>query len=71
MAGRAVDVADQAQRAVEAAVARFGRIDVLVKDALRLQLGADCAARVEQKLTDIRRELDEWRPVALATAFDA
>jgi NAD(P)-dependent dehydrogenase (short-subunit alcohol dehydrogenase family) len=38
---------------------------------LRLQLGADCVARVEQKLTDIRRELDEWRPVALATAFDA
>jgi NAD(P)-dependent dehydrogenase (short-subunit alcohol dehydrogenase family) len=71
MAGRAVDVADQAQRAVEAAVARFGRIDVLVNNALRLQLGADCAARVEQKLTDIRRELDEWRPVALATAFDA
>jgi hypothetical protein len=28
-------------------------------------------ARVERKLTDIRRELDEWRPVALATAFDA
>jgi hypothetical protein len=27
-------------------------------------------ARVEQKLTDIRLELDEWRPVALATAFD-
>jgi NAD(P)-dependent dehydrogenase (short-subunit alcohol dehydrogenase family) len=40
------------------------------RQPLRLQLGADCVARVEGKLTDIKRELDEWRPVALATAFD-
>ena len=41
-----------------------------VDQPLRLQLGADCVARVEQKLSDIRRELEQWRPVALATAFE-
>lgn len=34
---------------------------------LRLQLGPDCVARVEKKLTDVERELDLWRPVATAT----
>jgi NAD(P)-dependent dehydrogenase (short-subunit alcohol dehydrogenase family) len=37
---------------------------------LRLPLGADCVARVEQKLTTVARELDRWRPLALSTAVD-
>ena len=37
---------------------------------LRLQLGADCVARVEQKLTAVAQELDRWRPLALSTAVE-
>ncbi|WP_026414522.1 oxidoreductase [Actinomadura oligospora] len=37
---------------------------------VRLQLGADCVARVEAKLQQVKTELDEWREVALATAYD-
>ncbi|WP_028935800.1 SDR family NAD(P)-dependent oxidoreductase [Pseudonocardia spinosispora] len=37
---------------------------------VRLQLGADCVARVSQRLDAIRAELDEWRPVAESTAFE-
>ncbi|MBX9399470.1 SDR family NAD(P)-dependent oxidoreductase [Streptomyces sp. TRM72054] len=36
---------------------------------LRLQLGADAVERVEAKLDLVRRELDEWRHVALSTAI--
>ncbi|MEV0229438.1 oxidoreductase [Nonomuraea sp. NPDC050786] len=36
---------------------------------LRLQLGADAVARVEAKLDLVRRELDQWRHVALSTGF--
>lgn len=36
---------------------------------LRLQLGADAVERVEAKLDLVRRELDRWRDVALATAL--
>ncbi|MFD1547817.1 oxidoreductase [Nonomuraea guangzhouensis] len=35
---------------------------------LRLQLGADAVARVEAKLELVRRELDQWRPIALSTS---
>ncbi|MGC9543177.1 oxidoreductase [Streptomyces sp. UG1] len=35
---------------------------------LRLQLGADAVERVEAKLDLVRRELDQWRDVALSTA---
>lgn len=34
---------------------------------LRIQLGADSVARVEAKLDLVRRELDQWRAVALST----
>ncbi|MFJ9829250.1 oxidoreductase [Streptomyces sp. NPDC101160] len=34
---------------------------------LRLQLGADAVERVEAKLDLVRRELDQWRQVALST----
>ncbi|WP_406116226.1 SDR family NAD(P)-dependent oxidoreductase [Kitasatospora purpeofusca] len=35
---------------------------------LRLQLGADAVDRVEAKLELVRRELDQWREVALSTS---
>ncbi|WP_030670650.1 oxidoreductase [Streptomyces sp. NRRL B-1347] len=34
---------------------------------LRLQLGADAVERIEAKLDLVRRELDQWRHVALST----
>lgn len=37
---------------------------------VRLQLGADCVERVSERLDAIRAELEAWRPVAEATAFD-
>ncbi|MEV6010740.1 oxidoreductase [Streptomyces sp. NPDC051976] len=36
---------------------------------LRLQLGSDAVERVEAKLELVRRELDQWRDVALSTAM--
>ncbi|MEU5216900.1 oxidoreductase [Streptomyces sp. NPDC020807] len=36
---------------------------------LRLQLGADAVDRVEAKLDLVRRELDQWRDVALSTGI--
>ncbi|WP_311736940.1 MULTISPECIES: hypothetical protein [Streptomyces] len=36
---------------------------------LRLQLGADAVERVEAKLDLVRRELDQWRHVALSTSI--
>ncbi|MFF8408587.1 oxidoreductase [Streptomyces omiyaensis] len=36
---------------------------------LRLQLGADAVERVEAKLELVRRELEQWRHVALSTAL--
>ena len=37
---------------------------------LRLQLGADCVARVEAKLAHVASELEAWRPLSLSTAYD-
>jgi NAD(P)-dependent dehydrogenase (short-subunit alcohol dehydrogenase family) len=37
---------------------------------VRLQLGPDAVERVEAKLEQVRRELDDWRIVALATDSD-
>ena len=34
---------------------------------LRLPLGSDCVARIEDVLTEQHRELDEWRLVSLST----
>jgi hypothetical protein len=36
----------------------------------RVQLGADCVARVESKLATMARELEQWRALALSTAHD-
>ncbi|MFC9585626.1 oxidoreductase [Streptomyces yangpuensis] len=46
-------------------------VDVTEADQppLRLQLGADAVERVEAKLDLVRRELDQWRHVALSTAI--
>ncbi|PZG12873.1 oxidoreductase [Nonomuraea aridisoli] len=40
------------------------------KAPLRLQLGSDCVAAVERKLERVRRELDDWRSVSVATDHD-
>jgi NAD(P)-dependent dehydrogenase (short-subunit alcohol dehydrogenase family) len=40
------------------------------KPPLRLQLGADCVARVEAKLAQVADELSQWRELALSTAFE-
>jgi len=37
---------------------------------VRVQLGADCVARVENKLAFVARELERWRTLALSTAHD-
>ncbi|PJJ63847.1 oxidoreductase [Compostimonas suwonensis] len=37
---------------------------------LRLQLGADCVAAVEDKLGFVQHELDAWRDVSVSTGFD-
>jgi len=37
---------------------------------LRLQLGTDCIARVEAKLAQVARELDQWRALASSTDHD-
>ncbi len=38
---------------------------------LRLQLGADCVARVEAKLAAVAGELAAWRGLSLSTGYDA
>ena len=40
------------------------------KPPLRVQLGADCVARVEAKLAQVADELAQWRDLALSTAFE-
>ncbi|MEV5731369.1 oxidoreductase [Streptomyces pharetrae] len=42
-------------------------ITEVAEPPLRLQLGADAIERVEAKLELVRRELDQWRHVALST----
>jgi NAD(P)-dependent dehydrogenase (short-subunit alcohol dehydrogenase family) len=42
----------------------------VAEQPVRLQLGADCVERVEERLDAIRAELDDWREVALSTAFE-
>ena len=37
---------------------------------LRLQLGADCVARVEAKLKLVASELGQWRTLAMSTAYE-
>ncbi|MFE1029535.1 hypothetical protein ACFW5I_34140 [Streptomyces sp. NPDC058818] len=44
-------------------------ITEVAEPPLRLQLGADAIERVEAKLDLVRRELGQWRHVALATGI--
>ena len=37
---------------------------------LRLQLGTDCVARVERKLSQVASELEKWRTLAESTDYD-
>jgi NAD(P)-dependent dehydrogenase (short-subunit alcohol dehydrogenase family) len=37
---------------------------------LRLPLGSDCYARIDDKLSRLKRDMDAWREVASATQFD-
>jgi hypothetical protein len=40
-----------------------------VRPPLRLQLGSDCIARVQEKLASVASELDVWRDLALSTDY--
>jgi hypothetical protein len=48
-------------------------VDLAHHDAppLRLPLDSDCVARIEDVLTEQRRELDEWRLVSSSTDHGA
>jgi len=37
---------------------------------LRLPLGPDCYARIDEKLSRLKRDVDSWRELASATQFD-
>lgn len=37
---------------------------------LRLPLGADCYARIDEKLARLRKDMDAWREASFATRFD-
>ncbi|MGW0082235.1 oxidoreductase [Streptomyces sp. NPDC003393] len=73
-AARARDWADQTNHAqpgdpvkAAAAIVEVARAE---KPPLRLQLGADCVARVEAKLASVADELAQWRELALSTGYD-
>jgi len=61
--------ANDGRQAGDPAKAAAAILDVTEIDQppLRLQLGADAIARIEGKLDLVRRELGEWRHVALST----
>jgi NAD(P)-dependent dehydrogenase (short-subunit alcohol dehydrogenase family) len=61
--------ANDGRQAGDPAKAAAAILDVTELDQppLRLQLGADAIARIEAKLDLVRRELDQWRHVALST----
>src|SRR5262247_3196346 len=51
------------------AAAAMVRITKVENPPLRLQLGADCLAAVESKLDLVKAELNQWRDLAISTAF--
>ena len=51
------------------AVAAIRQLAATPAPPLRLQLGSDCVALVEDKLASVGKELDQWRAVALSTDF--
>lgn len=68
---RAALAANDGRQPGDPAKAAIAIVDVAEADEppLRLQLGADAVERVEAKLDLVRRELDQWRLVALSTSF--
>ncbi|WP_158166601.1 SDR family NAD(P)-dependent oxidoreductase [Mycolicibacterium smegmatis] len=61
---------DGAQRGDPAkAAAAILTIAVAEPPPLRVQLGADCVARVERKLLDVSEEMGRWRALAESTDF--
>jgi NAD(P)-dependent dehydrogenase (short-subunit alcohol dehydrogenase family) len=52
------------------AAAAIITVATAVKPPLRVQLGADCVARVETKLAQVADELAQWRDLALSTSFE-
>jgi NAD(P)-dependent dehydrogenase (short-subunit alcohol dehydrogenase family) len=59
----------QAGDPVKAAAAII-KVATSAEPPLRLQLGADCVARVEAKLAEVATELSAWREVALSTEYE-
>ncbi|MET9359235.1 oxidoreductase [Streptomyces sp. NPDC006617] len=74
-AGRIREFAETANHRQEGDPVKLARVIADVAEAdhqpVRLQLGADCVARVVGRLDDIRAELEQWRAVAESTALDA
>ncbi|GGQ01354.1 oxidoreductase [Streptomyces mutabilis] len=74
-AGRTREFAETTNHRQEGDPVKLARVIADVAEAdhqpVRLQLGADCVARVVGRLDDIRAELEQWRPVAESTALDA
>jgi NAD(P)-dependent dehydrogenase (short-subunit alcohol dehydrogenase family) len=53
------------------AAAAMVQITQVENPPLRLQLGRDCVTSVENKLAQVRQELDTWRGLAESTTFTA
>ncbi|MCW1100218.1 oxidoreductase [Streptomyces sp. RS2] len=74
-AGRIREFAETTNHRQEGDPVKLARVIADVAEAdhqpVRLQLGADCVARVVGRLDDIRAELEQWRAVAESTALDA
>jgi NAD(P)-dependent dehydrogenase (short-subunit alcohol dehydrogenase family) len=51
------------------AAAAMVKITEVENPPLRLQLGADCVAAVEAKLDQVKVELNQWRDLAMSTAY--
>ncbi|GAA3260114.1 oxidoreductase [Nonomuraea helvata] len=68
---RAALAANDGRQPGDPAKAAAAIVDVAeaAEPPLRLQLGADAVERVEGKLDLVRRELDQWRHIALSTGF--
>jgi len=49
------------------AVAAIRELVTAAEPPLRLQLGSDCVGLVENKLSSVAKELDQWRELALST----
>ena len=75
------DTAGQLRTAIEAAdghqpgdpakaVAAIRQLAQTADPPLRLPLGSDCVALVEDKLASVGRELDRWRDLSLSTDFE-